>query len=75
MAIATAKPASPKRKIGGKAAPTVILESDPAPDAEARLQYIATAAYYKAASRGFVPGEELDDWLEAEAEFEEALER
>jgi hypothetical protein len=27
---------------------------------------IATAAYYRAAQRGFEPGHELDDWLHAE---------
>jgi hypothetical protein len=30
---------------------------------------IAGFAYYKAESRGFEPGHELDDWLEAEREF------
>ena len=36
------------------------------PDRDAR---IAELAYYKAESRGFEPGHELDDWLEAEREF------
>ncbi len=36
------------------------------PDGGAR---IAELAYYKAESRGFEPGHELDDWLEAEWEF------
>ena len=27
---------------------------------------IATAAYYRAAQRGFEPGHELEDWLQAE---------
>lgn len=36
------------------------------PDGDAR---IAELAYYKAESRGFEPGHELDDWLEAEREF------
>jgi hypothetical protein len=27
---------------------------------------IATAAYFRAAQRGFEPGHELDDWLQAE---------
>jgi hypothetical protein len=72
MTSVATKPATPKRKISGITAPSVVMESDPAPDAEERLEYIATAAYYKAASRGFMPGEELDDWLEAEAEFDEA---
>ena len=29
---------------------------------------IAEAAYYRAERRGFSPGHELDDWLQAEAE-------
>ena len=30
---------------------------------------IATAAYYRAERRGFSPGRELEDWLEAEREI------
>jgi hypothetical protein len=30
---------------------------------------IAVAAYYKAEQRGFAPGYEIADWLEAEREF------
>jgi hypothetical protein len=30
---------------------------------------IAVAAYYKAERRGFAPGHEVMDWLEAEREF------
>ena len=30
---------------------------------------IAELAYYKAESRGFGPGHELEDWLEAEQEY------
>ncbi|MDD1638450.1 MAG: DUF2934 domain-containing protein [Methylococcaceae bacterium] len=30
---------------------------------------ISELAYYKAESRGFEPGHELDDWLEAEKEL------
>jgi hypothetical protein len=30
---------------------------------------IAVAAYYKAEQRGFAPGYEVSDWLEAEREF------
>ena len=36
------------------------------PDRDVR---IAELAYLKAESRGFEPGHELDDWLEAEQEF------
>lgn len=32
-------------------------------------EHIATAAYYKAEARGFSPGSEMEDWLEAEMEF------
>ena len=34
----------------------------------ARANEIATVAYFKAEQRGFVPGRELNDWLEAEEE-------
>lgn len=36
------------------------------PAARARWQDIAVAAYFLAERRGFAPGRELDDWLEAE---------
>ena len=36
------------------------------PDRDAR---IAELAYYKAESRGFEPGHDLEDWCEAEREF------
>jgi hypothetical protein len=36
--------------------------------AEERQQWIATAAYFKAQRRGFAPGQEAADWIEAEAE-------
>jgi hypothetical protein len=32
---------------------------------------IAEYAYYKSESRGFEPGHELEDWLEAERQFEQ----
>ena len=41
---------------------------------EKRHQTIAVAAYYRAERRGFRGGEELSDWLEAEAEVEPLLE-
>ena len=33
---------------------------------EVRRDMIAEAAYYLAEARGFVPGNEMGDWLEAE---------
>jgi len=38
-----------------------------------RRQCIAEAAYYKAEKRGFAPGKEDDDWLEAEGEFDSQI--
>jgi hypothetical protein len=42
-------------------------------DAEQRHALIERAAYLLAETRGFAPGEELDDWLAAEAEVERQL--
>ena len=38
----------------------------PRSDASERLDRIAMAAYYNAERRGFEPGHELEDWLDAE---------
>lgn len=38
-----------------------------------REQMIAEAAYYRAEQRGFAPGNEMSDWLEAEADVEGIL--
>lgn len=40
---------------------------------EERLQLVSLGAYYRAEARGFAPGRELDDWLEAESEVEASL--
>jgi hypothetical protein len=37
---------------------------------EERYRMISELAYFKAEKRGFVPGHEEKDWLEAEKEFE-----
>jgi len=57
------------RKAGSKADPNVIRESGASPDPDEQANCIATAAYFRAEARGFAPGQELDDWLEAEALF------
>lgn len=36
-------------------------------------EMIAVAAYFRAEHRGFTPGNEIDDWLEAKAEVEASL--
>ncbi len=43
-----------------------------APDASKWHAMIAEAAYYRAQRRGFAPGHELEDWLQAEAELRRA---
>lgn len=40
--------------------------------AEERHCRIAETAYYRALARGFAPGCEVDDWLQAEAEIDHA---
>jgi len=39
-------------------------------DAEEHLERIRTLAYYKAEARQFAPGQELEDWIQATAEFD-----
>jgi hypothetical protein len=43
-------------------------------DDEAKRRLIAEVAYFAAERRGFTPGYELDDWLEAEQEVESSIE-
>ena len=43
-------------------------------DEEAKHRMIAEAAYFVAETRGFSPGYELEDWLQAEQEIEASLE-
>jgi hypothetical protein len=40
----------------------------PSISAQERERFVAQAAYYRAEKRGFAPGYELQDWVEAEAE-------
>lgn len=67
MAVKKSKPAPPARPKAGKVEPF-------AGSARAELstdqlrELIAEAAYYRAKQRGFAPGYELQDWVEAEAE-------
>ncbi len=59
-----------KSRISKNAVPTVRIDPENELEAGDRLQRIATIAYYKAEARGFAPGLEMDDWLQAEAEAE-----
>jgi len=40
---------------------------------EERHQMICVAAYYRAEQRGFAPGQEVTDWVTAEAEVDRLL--
>jgi len=44
-----------------------------ATSAEQRRRMIAVAAYFRAQGRNFEPGQEVEDWLAAEAEIDETL--
>ena len=57
--------------IVGEATPDFSGGSDPLSE-DTINQKIAEAAYYRAEKRGFVPGYEIEDWLEAEKEVKSA---
>ncbi len=42
----------------------------PQPDPQIRHDSISRSAYARAQQRGFAPGYELDDWVQAEAEYD-----
>jgi len=60
-AIAAAKPKPDNAK--------TLPGPGPAMSAQERETLIARAAYFRAEKRGFAPGSELQDWVEAEAEL------
>jgi len=62
------KSSKAQSKATSNPAPTTALELNPKPGNEDWPSHIAVSAYYKAESRGFSPGYELEDWLGAEAE-------
>lgn len=45
------------------------LAPDDSPLEGALAQAISEAAYHRAAARGFTPGHELEDWVEAERQI------
>ncbi len=51
----------------------VDLDMEPIDDAIPREQLIAVAAYFRAEQRGFAPGNEMSDWLDAEADLKQIL--
>jgi hypothetical protein len=74
--VAKAEPAARKRAAPASSPPPAaaaaaapVRRVTEAPSGEARYRWIAHAAYLRAEKRGFSPGQEVADWLEAEAEF------
>jgi hypothetical protein len=60
----------PKRAVASAKEP---VSDSPACSGEDRYRMIAEAAYYRAESRGFEGGSDLDDWLAAEMEIDQIL--
>ena len=50
--------------------PVIGMESTHEFNEEDKCTQIAVRAYYKAEARGYEPGHEVQDWLDAEAEIE-----
>jgi hypothetical protein len=67
-----ATPATPKPD-SQAGAPRSNARAEASPEEIRRL--IAEAAYYKAKQRGFQPGHELEDWVQAESEVMRRVER
>lgn len=66
------KTSSSRLKAVPKAVPAVANDRDPPSEDRSRQHQIATAAYYRAKERGFLPGREMDDWLAAESDYDAA---
>ena len=71
ITVAARGKSSPRRKPASKAALNEGRRLNIA--GEDRLRLIAEAAYFRAELRGFVPGQELEDWLAAEIEIDALL--
>jgi hypothetical protein len=66
----TARKRTPRTPVGaGKATLTMARFVD----LERRAALIAEAAFFRAEKRGFAPGNEVQDWLAAEAEVDAKL--
>ena len=75
----TRKPAAPKAEAVRPAKASIVPEAvaprreDPVVNPATLELMVAEAAYYRAEQRGFAPGGELQDWLEAEAQVQARL--
>lgn len=66
-----AVPRTKSKSATPRARPT--LRAVPSFSESPREQMIAEAAYFRAEQRGFAPGNEMSDWLEAESDIERVL--
>lgn len=88
--VTSTQPTLPRPRAGAKVAPRVArveptlhthvpdearVDPDAAWDDADRLEMIAANAYFRAERRGFLPGYDLADWLEAEREVDAMLRR
>ena len=68
---AAPKAAAPKKKAATKSANPAT--SKMGATRQERWKMVAVAAYYKALARGFAPGHDQQDWLDAEREIDAFL--
>jgi hypothetical protein len=68
MAIQKERRAAPRKPAAAAAKPQSSLSN------EEVYQLIAETAYFKAKARGFEPGNEVQDWIEAEREIRQRIE-
>lgn len=66
------KSSEPRRKASAKSSEST-KKANGGGDGVDRFERIAVAAYYRAEARGFVPGQDMDDWLTAEAEVDRSV--
>jgi hypothetical protein len=68
------KKRAPRRRAAAAAAvPAIVTPPPKFVDPQQRASRIARAAYFRAMNRGFAPGNEVADWLAAEAEVDAEL--
>lgn len=73
--MTTAAPSAPKKTKTVSKKSTHSESKSAVKNNEDMNGYIAAAAYFKAESRGFEPGHDLEDWLEAEIELMSSMKK
>ena len=71
--MAASRTKKPAKQPGAPLAAVKSVAPVPSVSAEERARMVARAAYFRSQKRGFDPGRDLDDWLEAEAEVDATL--